>query len=202
MNGKEFIDIIRSRRSVRKFKSCDIPQELLAEIIETAATAPSAGNRRDWEFSAIISQEIKQQMLNATRDAWDNALACCETEIIRNELEQYRGNFEWFASAPALVAISCKLPPLFMEQMFKQAAGNIAGSSASAFMAAENLLLAAHGYGMGGCCLTGPLAAANAFRQLLKLERRREIVCIVALGYPADNSDLPPNRTKSTMRII
>ena len=202
MNGKELSEIIKARRSIRQFLAREIPPQLLADIIETAATAPSAGNRRDWEFTVIVSPEIKQQMLTATKAAWDSALNNCETEVVREELGRYRGNIEWFAAAPALVAISCKKTPLFMTQMFSRNAEHIAGGTASAFMAAQNLLLAAHGHGLAGCCLTGPLAAAEEFKLILQLDRRREIVCLIALGYPADDRADIVNQTKPTMRIV
>lgn len=202
MNGKEFSEIIKTRRSVRHFDQREISQVLLAELLESAAAAPSAGNRRDWAFDVVVAPEIKQQMLVATQAAWDQALAGCETEVVREEIGHYRGNFEWFVDAPVLVVISCKRPPLFMEQMFDRMARDIVGSAASALLAAENLLLTAHGYGLGGCCLTGPLAAATAFRQLLNLDRRREIVCLIALGYPATNDVPMIHRTKPTMRIV
>jgi len=202
VNGKEFSDVIKSRRSIRRFADREISRELLSELMEAAAAAPSAGNRHDCEFDVVVSPEIKRQMRDATQTAWDKALAGCETEAVRDELGQYRGNFEWFSVAPVIVVVSCKRTPLFMEPMFEKSAGNVAGHAASALMAAENLLLAAHACGLGGCCLTGPLAAAAAFKQLLNLERRREIVCLIALGYPAETVEPSLNRPKPTMRIV
>jgi nitroreductase len=52
-------------------------------------------------------------------------------------------------------------------------------------------MLAAHALGIGSCCITGPLAAQEALRKLLGLGRRRKIVCLVALGYPAEEPEAP-----------
>ena len=202
MNGKEFSEIIRSRRSIRRFDGREVPPELIAYIIDTAASAPSAGGRNDREFIAVTSSKIKNEMLVATKEAWDDALKNCDTDAILDALSEYRGNFEWFAEAPVVVAVTCKKIPLFMSQMFKEKARTITGSAASALMAAENLLLAAHSSGLAGCCLTGPLAAADKLAALIKTDRRHEIVCLVALGYGIYDTTEAPERSKAKMRIL
>lgn len=185
LNGAEFMKIMKSRRSIRHFADKGISPELIGELLAAAVTAPSAGNRRDWDFHVVTSQEVKQEMLSVTKSAWDKVLSECDSEIVSAELGKYRSNFEWFADAPAVIAVSVKQSPVFLDELFGKAGANIAGGYGSAFMAAENLLLAAHASGLGGCCLTGPLAASAEFRKILKLEKRREIVCLLALGYPA-----------------
>lgn len=202
MNGKEFIEIVKTRRSIRRFDNRPLPVELIADIIDTASSAPSAGNRNDREFIVVTSPEIKAGMLDTTKEAWDNALKNCGTEAVQEALSQYRGNFEWFADAPVLVAVTCKEIPLFMKEMFKERARDITGSAASALMAAENLLLAAHASGLAGCCLTGPLAASERFAELLKIDRRHEIVCLIALGYPVENKTAQHEKRKAKMRIL
>jgi len=57
-------DAIRSRRSIRKYvKGAQIPQEHYDMILEAAMMAPSACNRRPWEFIVIENEEKKEELL-------------------------------------------------------------------------------------------------------------------------------------------
>ena len=40
----EFMEVIKNRRSVRKFKSDPVPDEILTEILEAGRYAPSGGH--------------------------------------------------------------------------------------------------------------------------------------------------------------
>jgi nitroreductase len=55
MNGdaQVLMDIIKERRSIRRFSSQPVEQEKLDLILEAARWAPSAGNSQPWEFVVI-----------------------------------------------------------------------------------------------------------------------------------------------------
>jgi len=55
----EVFDAIKTRRSIRKYKSELIPEEKLRTILEAARLAPSAGNRQPWRF--IVVQDIDRK---------------------------------------------------------------------------------------------------------------------------------------------
>ena len=49
----EMKDVIKARRSVRKFKSDPVSKEIILELLEAAGLAPSATNRQPWEFVLV-----------------------------------------------------------------------------------------------------------------------------------------------------
>ncbi len=55
----EVFDAIKTRRSIRKYKSESIPDEKLRSILEAARLAPSAGNRQPWRF--VVVQDIDRK---------------------------------------------------------------------------------------------------------------------------------------------
>ena len=65
---------IRDRYSVRKFKSTEIPADLIREILNTERWAPSGLNNQPWKFVVINDAQIKEQIARQTT----------ATEIIRN----------------------------------------------------------------------------------------------------------------------
>ena len=65
-NAMNCSDVIRERRSIRKFKKgAPSPQEHVHKILEAAMMAPSACNSRPWEFVVVESSKVKQQILEA-----------------------------------------------------------------------------------------------------------------------------------------
>jgi len=47
---------IRSRRSVRKYKRKELPDDTLEHLLEMARTAPSGANRQSWEMVVITDR--------------------------------------------------------------------------------------------------------------------------------------------------
>jgi len=59
------MDIIRSRRSIRRFLPDEVKQEDIEGILEAAMFAPSAGNQRPWEFIVVKNETRREQMSKA-----------------------------------------------------------------------------------------------------------------------------------------
>ncbi len=57
MNYENLLELVKERRSIRKFKPDPIPDEYVDKIIEAARWAPSGGNSPPWEFIVIKKQE-------------------------------------------------------------------------------------------------------------------------------------------------
>lgn len=46
-------ELLRTRRSIRKYDQKDIPRDVLNEVIDLARYAPSGGNAQEWEIIAV-----------------------------------------------------------------------------------------------------------------------------------------------------
>ncbi|MGE5531254.1 MAG: nitroreductase family protein [Bacteroidota bacterium] len=55
-----FLDLARSRRSVRQYQPTPIPDDLLQQVLEAGRWAPSAVNSQPWEFIVITDPQVKQ----------------------------------------------------------------------------------------------------------------------------------------------
>lgn len=197
------MEVLRGRRSVRMFKKEPVGREMVKQVIEAASWAPSASNRQDWEFTVVESHSVKRSMGLAVRRCWDELLARPDAESVGEELRQHSRFFSWFARAPLVIAISAREPDGYMTHLCGARAQDVAGQKISGAMAAQNLMLAAHALGLGSCCLTAPLAAEDELKSLLGLGRRRELVCLIALGWPAGEAPvMPRKKVAEVMRII
>ena len=61
------IESIENRRSIRLFKSDDVPKEIVEDILNCGILAPSAKNRQPWYF-AITTGKIKDKIANMMID--------------------------------------------------------------------------------------------------------------------------------------
>ncbi len=62
----EFFEVIKKRRSVRKFDSLkQVTDEQIEKILQAGRLAPSANNLQDWFFVVVKNPEIKKQLVNA-----------------------------------------------------------------------------------------------------------------------------------------
>ena len=73
-----FLDLARSRRSVRQYRPEAVPPELLDQVLEAGRWAPSAVNTQPWEFIVVTDPEVKQRLYDRTGAAglkWKHLLA-------------------------------------------------------------------------------------------------------------------------------
>lgn len=72
----EVKEALLKRRSIRKFKEDKISEELINELLIAAMSAPSACNKKPWEFFVITNEEKLQELKKASRFArYDAPLA-------------------------------------------------------------------------------------------------------------------------------
>jgi nitroreductase len=68
----ELLTAIKERRSVRKYKSKPIPEEILDEIMDAARLSPSWNNTQVWRFILVKDRDVKaklSEVLKATNPA-------------------------------------------------------------------------------------------------------------------------------------
>ena len=62
MNYEDFFALVKTRRSVRRFKSGPVPRETVEKILEAARYAPSGGNSQPWEFVVVEDPDMKKAL--------------------------------------------------------------------------------------------------------------------------------------------
>ncbi len=62
MNYDDFLQLLKSRRSFRRFKPDPVPQEILLKVLEAARYSPSAANSQPWEFIVVQDTAMKKNI--------------------------------------------------------------------------------------------------------------------------------------------
>jgi len=58
----DFLELIRTRRSIRKYTETAIPGEVVQELLRAAMYAPSATNEQPWQFIVINDRKILDEI--------------------------------------------------------------------------------------------------------------------------------------------
>jgi nitroreductase len=66
----ELQESITERRSVRKYADKEVPLHIIAEIMEHARLAPSAGNSQNWRFIIVLDREKRIKISEAANKPW------------------------------------------------------------------------------------------------------------------------------------
>jgi nitroreductase len=181
-SSDELLNLLRARRSVRRFRPEPVERALLEKLVEAACWAPSAGNRQDWLFTVVTSAEVRGRMAEAVREQWKAIIDANRAQGYAEGMERYAAAYAMFPEAPAVVIVSARVTSHVQRHMFGDEAEATAGGFASGAMAAGNLMLAAPALGLASCCMTGALVARARLAELAGLGRKQEIVCLVAVG--------------------
>lgn len=184
----DFMHIILTRRSIRKYKDVDIPDGVLLKVLEAGRWAPSGEDAQPWRF-IIVKDKAKRELLGK----WGAA-----------------GSGRRFKSEYMTRAIFQRIP-IPDEEKRKRVYKKLITGEVSAFMkdapvlivvvgrrdvwdapydvsaAIENMLLAAHALGLGACWLVAPVIDVRdekKVKELLKIPHEYTVDAIIALGYP------------------
>jgi nitroreductase len=65
MDPNELLNLIKFRRSIRRFSSKAVDKKIILDLIQAGRWAPSAGNRQPLEITIVDDQVIKDKLVEA-----------------------------------------------------------------------------------------------------------------------------------------
>lgn len=189
--------LIKSRRSIRKFKPDKVPRELVSTILDLARWAPSAHNSQPWRCVVVDDEKVKERLAEEMGKAWFSDLL--KDGVPKDKAEEIVRLESWdrITKSPVVI-ITC----LTMEDMHKypdrrrRKAEYLMGvQSVAAYI--QTLLLLAHHYGLGACWVCAPLFCQSAVRKVLGLPLEIEPQAMVIVGYADEKPEPPPREELS-----
>lgn len=173
------LKVIATRRSVRRFLPLEVPRQKLEAVVEAGRRAPSAHGAQPWRFVVLTDAGAKDKLARHMSVAYRRHLTRRkDPEAVAKSERAYRR----VASAPALVLLCLDRSRLRAGEGRKKGEWVMGVQGLAA--AAENMLLASHALGLGGCWRAAPLFCAASVRRALGLPGRVEPQILLELGYP------------------
>jgi nitroreductase len=161
----DFLDLLKSRRSIRQYTSAPVEKQKLDTILEAAKWAPSAGNAQARDLILISDKEIKEKLAEAA----------------------FGQNF--VSEAPVVIVVcanrgrSAKRYGLRGESLY---------SVQDATAAVQNMLLMAHSLGLATCWVGA--FDEQKVKRILGIPKDVSPVAIIPVGYPKESHHAPMRR--------
>ncbi len=184
MTTNTVLEVIKSRRSIRKYLPEQVKDAELKAILEAGAYAPSAHNDQSWHFTVVRNKDLLDQISARAKEI----MAGQGTDWVRamgtNKL------FHVFYHAPAVIVVSMRsdaLSPLV-----------------DCCAAIENMLLAAESMDIGTCWigLARYYFALKDELAPLEIPPGYEPCYAVALGYKGQRPSRALPRKKGAVNYI
>lgn len=188
---REFLDVVRKRRTARSYSPHPVPDEWIGWILEAARWAPSAANSQPWEFIVIDDPDCKAILKKLFLD-----------EALQHQDSHYGSVTQKQAELldnPVLIAVcgdpgsqdtyidSPEIPEACRHELFQLTMG----------ATIQNMLLAATRLGLGSTWIAR-LARVPGVAELLEVPAHLRIISFVAVGY----GDREPYFSESLRRPI
>jgi len=199
--SEEFLDRIKSRRTVREFSDRAVPERIIRNAIQAAGTAPSGANMQPWHFVAVANHDLKSRMRVAA-------------EKEEKELYEHRASDEWLKALEPLGTDEHKpfleTAPWLITVFLKKFSFDEQGRRYKNYYTAESvgiacgfLLAALHWAGLA--TLTHTPSPMKFLNELLERPPTERAFMLIVTGYPAENATVPviskePLETISTFK--
>ncbi len=158
---------ILARRSVRAYTAQKVEAKKIRSLIEAAVRAPTAMHLEPWAFAIIQDKLLLKQMSDIAKVKLINELK--QPLDLNDALNQPSFNVFYDANTLIVICANTKNPD----------------ASADCWMAAQNLMLAAHAIGLGSCVITQALPALNDknIKSQLGITEYYEAIAPIVIGY-------------------
>jgi coenzyme F420-0:L-glutamate ligase/coenzyme F420-1:gamma-L-glutamate ligase len=188
-----FIELVKSRRSIRKYRSIGISRDVVNSILDLARWAPSAHNAQPWRCIIIDDEDVKARLAIEMGRAWmsdmlkDGVQKDKAEEIVRVE------SWERITKSPIIIIVCLTMEDMhkYPDRRRRRAEYLMGVQSIAAYI--QTLLLSAHYYGLGACWVCAPLFCPSVVKKVLGLPRNIEPQAMITIGY-ADEKPAPPPR--------
>jgi len=155
---KNFLELIKKRRTIRQFKPQLIPAEILINLADLGRLAPSAANLQLLELVVVSDPEIRKEVFS-----------CLRWAAYINPAGDPKPGQE--PAAYILILVNTEI----REKGYEYDVG----------ATAENIILGAMAHGLGSCWLIS--INRERLKEILSIPEKYRIDSVIALGYPAES---------------
>lgn len=180
------LDAINGRCSVRSYAAEKLDRTTINALLEAAVRAPTAMDEEPWQFVVIQDEKLLKRLSDRAKKITASEARHFAAEQRRQVLAMVEDpDFNIFYNATTLIAIYTKPVSAFV--------------SADAWLAAENILLAAYSIGLGSCVIGFAVALLNLPDIKAELGIPPELTAIAPLivGRPAGAMAALPRKAPS-----
>jgi nitroreductase len=184
--SKRFLEMIKSRRTVRDFSEKNIPVGVIETAVRAAASAPSGANKQPWHFVIVKDPAVKKKIREAAEKEEKEFYEHRAPDSWLEDLNQFKTDWHkpFLEVAPALVVV------------FRQSYRDLGSTRRKNYYVNESvgiasgfLLAALHNAGL--VTLTHTPSPMGFLEKILKRPKNEKAFLLIPVGYPAENAKVP-----------
>ena len=182
MKYENFLELVKKRRSIRKFKPDPIPDDYIKKIVEAARWAPSGFNSQLWEFVVVRKPEVK----NRIAEIITSSLA----PRGKNPAPKPNSHLAHFSEAPAFILLlgDTRVRDYGPGGMRTDDQRWLSTYLPSLSVAYQHMALAATSLGLGSQWLSAAMGNSKVekqIRELIGIPEEMVFFHMFLVGYPA-----------------
>lgn len=188
----ELYELMKKRRSIRKFLPDAVTDKQIEALISAAVTAPSGCNSQCWRFIAVRTPEKIQEIAAAVENGVRRFYADTDDDFISTRIKQTT----FFKNAPLIILVYLTDMEYYIPRVTEIYAEKGMDSTAmlsamgcpdilSVGAAVENLLLAAEEMGLGACWMNDPIVSEKEINELMNIKKGQRLLSVIPVGKPA-----------------
>lgn len=162
------LDVLTSRRSIRKYSNEPIGNELLEKLLEASCRAPNTGNMQTYSIIVTRDETKKKELL----PCHFNQKMITEAPVVLTFCADFNRVNKWCEQRKALPGFDNFL--------------SISSGFIDATVAAQQFCVAAESEGLGTCYLGSTTYTADKIIEILQLPKFVVPVTSITVGYPAE----------------
>ena len=200
------MDIIETRKSVRKYLDKEIPNDVLKQILEAGRLAPSWMNSQPWKFIVVKNQETKNLLSklssNQPHVRYANAVIVCVADNNAWSKEEFGKVLKEKGikdeAIDNIMTMQALYPPLLGKEItLLRSVEQVTYATAYMTLEAERLGVA--------CCVIGALGnevtkvlpeVYQEVKEKLGLDENQCIISMLTLGYEVEKQ--PTNKLRKS----
>jgi nitroreductase len=175
----DLFTVMDTCRAMRWLRPDPVDPALVERLVWAATRAPSPANTQDWDFVVVDDAAAKQRIADAVREAMAGYVAALPRpdRTARLMLDGTAHLLDTLAVAPVLIFVcgGVHYPAGRPDEQMTWSA---------LYPAAQNLLLAARGLGLGAVFTTLHRAAQPVVRDVLAIPDDVRIAATIPIGWP------------------
>ena len=176
MNGKQLLQAIHKRRSVRVYKTGKVTDRQLRMILEAARWAPSGANTQPWEFVVTRDREKMRTVREVFYNEWKRRK--------REDPVNYKGLSKYYVGDAAVLVLVCGDPRTMQVYLTtREPADREKLFQASVASAVEHMMLTAASLGLGTVWVSVREEIEPELRQLFKVPEPLRLLWVVSIGH-------------------
>lgn len=182
----DLYEAMRSTGSTRYYETRDIPDDVMARVLDAARCAPSGGNRQPVRFLLVKDAAKKRRLKELYLPIWDAYVDAIPNEKRVGSMLRLIENAGHFArhldEVPVMVVVCAVLSDVYPSDA-KLGRLSVVGG-ASIYPMVQNLILACRAEGIGSTLTTLLCGVEPEVKKLLDIPAEIATAAMITLGYP------------------